>query len=118
MHVVTAWIGNTARIAERHYLQVPDEFFDQASHVEQPEEQEAAQNAAQYPVALSGKEQKVTSGQNSEVLDLPFVTAKCSSVQEAGMEMKGIEPSFPRCDRGVLPLHHIPGIILFGVIIP
>ncbi len=22
--------------------------------------------------------------------------------------MEGIEPSFPRCDRGVLPLHHIP----------
>jgi hypothetical protein len=24
------------------------------------------------------------------------------------MEMMGIEPIFPRCDRGVLPLHHIP----------
>ncbi len=24
------------------------------------------------------------------------------------METKGIEPSFPRCDRGVLPLHHVP----------
>ena len=29
------------------------------------------------------------------------------------METKGIEPSFPRCDRGVLPLHHVPEIILF-----
>ena len=24
------------------------------------------------------------------------------------METKGIEPSFPRCDRGVLPLHYVP----------
>ena len=24
------------------------------------------------------------------------------------LETKGIEPSFPRCDRGVLPLHHVP----------
>lgn len=25
------------------------------------------------------------------------------------METKGIEPSFRRCDRRVLPLHHVPG---------
>jgi hypothetical protein len=24
------------------------------------------------------------------------------------METMGIEPTFPRCDRGVLPLHHVP----------
>ena len=29
------------------------------------------------------------------------------------METKGIEPSFPRCDRGVLPLHYVPEINLF-----
>ena len=34
------------------------------------------------------------------------------------MEMKGIEPSFPRCDRGVLPLHHIPGITFCDDILP
>ena len=26
------------------------------------------------------------------------------------LETKGIEPSFPRCDRGVLPLHYVPNI--------
>ncbi len=26
------------------------------------------------------------------------------------LETKGIEPSFRRCDRHVLPLHHVPGI--------
>ena len=26
------------------------------------------------------------------------------------METKGIEPSFPRCDRGVFPLHYVPKI--------
>lgn len=24
------------------------------------------------------------------------------------MEARGVEPLFPRCDRGVLPLHHAP----------
>lgn len=32
------------------------------------------------------------------------------------METKGIEPSFPRCDRGVLPLHHVPETT-FGILI-
>ena len=30
LHAVTAWIGNTARIAERHYLQIPDSLYEQA----------------------------------------------------------------------------------------
>ncbi len=29
------------------------------------------------------------------------------------METKGIEPSFLRCDRSVLPLHHVPVFSLF-----
>ena len=33
------------------------------------------------------------------------------------METKGIEPSFPRCDRGVLPLHHVPDYRLSAIII-
>ena len=33
------------------------------------------------------------------------------------METKGIEPSFPRCDRGVLPLHHVPEITFEYVIL-
>ncbi len=30
-HVVNAWIGHSQRVAERHYLQVTDEHFDQGS---------------------------------------------------------------------------------------
>ena len=33
------------------------------------------------------------------------------------METEGIEPSFPRCDRGVLPLHHVPEITFEYVIL-
>ena len=33
------------------------------------------------------------------------------------METKGIEPSFPRCDRGVLPLHYVPEITFEYVIL-
>jgi len=59
LHVVTAWIGNTARIAERHYLQVPDEFFEKASGVKKGtkecEDRQAAQNPAQYVAVNDGR---------------------------------------------------------------
>ena len=31
LHVVTAWLGNTPRVAEKHYLQVTDDHFAQAT---------------------------------------------------------------------------------------
>lgn len=104
LHVATAWIGNTARIAERHYLQIPDTFYEQAVRL--------AQNPAQYNAvssAMNSTEQKgnLEIKGNNEVL--PVVAARCNMLQERPMETKGIEPSFPRCDRGVLPLHHVPG---------
>jgi hypothetical protein len=41
IHVVCGWIGNTERIARRHYLQITDADFDQATGV-----QRAAKSAA------------------------------------------------------------------------
>ncbi len=41
LHVVCAWLGNSERVARRHYLQVTDEHFAKAVAVD------AAQNAAQ-----------------------------------------------------------------------
>jgi integrase len=41
IHVVCGWIGNTERIARRHYLQITDTHFDQAAGV-----QRAAKSAA------------------------------------------------------------------------
>jgi len=43
MHVVCAWIGNSAAIAAKHYLQVTDEHFDKATHF--PTQQAAALSA-------------------------------------------------------------------------
>src|SRR5262249_39340983 len=31
LHIVCSWIGNTERIAQKHYLQVPDHYFTQAA---------------------------------------------------------------------------------------
>jgi len=116
LHVATAWIGNTARIAERHYLQIPDTFYKQAILPDEATSK-AARNAAQYDAAQSGNEQNDTNEQNSESVNLQSVAAPCNSMQRGRMETKGIEPSFPRCDRGVLPLHHVPEITFECVIL-
>ena len=110
LHIVTAWIGNSAKIAERHYLQVPDEFFDDASNIDA---EKAAHNPAQYTAANHGKRQQNEKSEEQESAFSGSRPAFCSVGHDTPMEMEGIEPSFPRCDRGVLPLHHIPGITLF-----
>src|SRR5208283_3720065 len=35
IHVVTAWIGNTVKVAMKHYLQVTDADFDRAAGVKE-----------------------------------------------------------------------------------
>lgn len=98
LHVVTYWIGNTARIAERHYLQVPDLIYEQA-----------AQNPTQRDAASSRVEPRKNPQEGRENADSPLVGATMGMGQSAPVETKGIEPSFRRCDRRVLPLHHVPG---------
>ena len=60
LHVVTAWIGNSARIAARHYLQVTDADFDRANERGTESGTVAAQNAAQQPAAPIRKRSQET----------------------------------------------------------
>ena len=48
-HVANSWIGNTADVADRHYLMTLDSHFEQA-----------AQNAAQHMPASSGTDKKAS----------------------------------------------------------
>jgi len=66
--VACAWIGNSQKVAQEHYLQVRDEHFEQAS--------EAARNPAQSPAGSGGNEKKENAGENGERKDLQGVTSK------------------------------------------
>ena len=55
LHVVTAWIGNSARIAAQHYLQVTDADFDRANQRGTESGTVAARNPAQQPAAPFSK---------------------------------------------------------------
>ncbi len=48
IHVVCEWIGNSAAIAAKHYLQVTDDHYQQAS-------EKAAHNPAQYDAVTASK---------------------------------------------------------------
>ena len=84
-HVVCAWIGNSQKVAQSHYLQVLDEYFEQAS--------EAAQNPAQYPAVSGGNEQNESTEDKEESEDLQGVTSKYTSLHELQMGPEGFEPS-------------------------
>jgi hypothetical protein len=54
LHVVVAWIGNSAAIATRHYLQVTDADYDRANSGGAKSGALGAQNQAQQPAAACG----------------------------------------------------------------
>lgn len=56
IHVVCGWIGNTERIARRHYLQITDADFDRATRGEQRAAKSAAIRSSEY--AQLAQEQK------------------------------------------------------------
>ena len=63
LHCVTAWLGNTPQVADRHYLQVTTEHFAKAIAgaglgVVQNVVQQPAETPCNGPQPLTGKPQK------------------------------------------------------------
>ena len=73
-HVVTAWLGNSARISEKHYLQVLDSHFDRA--VQNGSSLKAAQKAAQHTSGSLGNTSHTSAAENDKPLVLQENAAK------------------------------------------
>jgi integrase len=94
LHVVTAWIGNSAPIAARHYLQVTDGDFDRANQRGTDSGTVAAQNAAQQAAARSRTvPQETTQAPDNQGLVLD-VANPCDTVQTYLVPPRGVEPLF------------------------
>jgi hypothetical protein len=52
MHVVTDWIGNSALIAAKHYLQVTDGHFEDAAHGDADSDARLTQKPTQHTSAM------------------------------------------------------------------
>ena len=95
IHVVTSWLGNTPRIALKHYLQVTDADFEQASQSGVESGARVAQKAAQQAHAGSRRELPKT-------LQAPEVSracaVSCELVQESAQRFSG-EDRIRTCGR-------------------
>jgi integrase len=65
LHVVTYWIGNTARIAAKHYLQIPDGVYEKAAHFQAHDVQKEAQQAV-AAVGSGSHESRTEGPENAE----------------------------------------------------
>lgn len=87
-HVVTAWIGNSVKVAAKHYLQVTDQHFEEAIRGKNP-----AQNPAQSGVEKGTPELPSDQSKNPKVIPSQALTQNdISSVQEY-MARVGLEPT-------------------------
>jgi len=95
-HVACAWIGNTRPVAVRHYLQVTEDHYRQAS--EQPTEpvKRALQNPVQYAHVSDGTAKEAPSG-NPGFSEGYEGLRMCTSVPVAEV---GLEPTPPLREPG------------------
>jgi len=94
LHVVTAWIGNSAPIAARHYLQVTDADFDAALQRDAESDARATQNPTQQRTGDSGKlGQETTQAPGDQGLVLSCSDV-CNDVQTYLVPPGGVEPPF------------------------
>ncbi|MEN6576825.1 MAG: hypothetical protein ABFD90_10820 [Phycisphaerales bacterium] len=88
LYVVTYWIGNTARIAAKHYLQIPDEVYEKAAQKAAHEAQKQAQHTAAMG-CMGLHENPQESPSNG---DLAVIGAETGSAPNGPMEAGGFEP--------------------------
>jgi len=94
LHVVVAWIGNSAAIATRHYLQVTDADYDKANLGGAESGALGAQNQAQQPAAgCGGEPQETTQAPDNQGLVLSGATCSDTALQGV-VPPRGVEPLF------------------------
>ena len=92
LHVVVTWLGNSAPIAARHYLQVTDADFDRAVQGGAFSGAGAVRNAVQQPSAGDGSvSQETTQAPENQGLVLS-VANPCYTVQPYIVPPRGVEP--------------------------
>ena len=100
IHVVCAWMGNTERIAAKHYLQITEADFERTAGLPGASSitDTAGINSAKNDVAQSGSERMEAQEEpefceNSNVLRVGALDADCrNSLQDKGMTPRGFEP--------------------------
>ncbi|MBA3482093.1 MAG: tyrosine-type recombinase/integrase [Pirellulales bacterium] len=100
LQVVTDWLGNTPKMAMRHYLMTTDEHFAAAVKGENPAVDdatgEAAQKAAQQAHVSTCSEPQPAMAAHEKTPVLPGLANPCDTVQVFRMAGAGFEPTTSR----------------------
>ncbi len=98
LHVVVAWIGNSAPIAARHYLQVTEVDFERAARGVGKSGAKSgareAQNPAQQPAAESGATSQKTQKAPGKQEPLLLAATSGELAQICTVPPRGVEPRF------------------------
>ena len=90
----TSWIGNSAPIAARHYLQVTETDFEAALKRDANSDARATQNPTQQRTGDSGKlRQEATQAPENQGL-VPACSSVCNGEQTYLVPPGGVEPPF------------------------
>ena len=96
LQVVTDWLGNTPKVAMRHYLMTTDEHFAAAVKADEPTAEgvagEAAQNAAQRAHAGHRRESQATKAAQEKTPVLLGLASSGDTTQLLGIAEEGLEP--------------------------
>ncbi len=93
LHVVTAWLGNTPKIAMKHYLMVTENDFQKATQIPT---QLAVQKATMHPVVGYRRESQETKKAPGKKGFLRRTAGGCSSLQLTQVAGMGFEPMTSR----------------------
>ena len=93
--MVCAWLGNSQRVAAKHYLQVTDADYERAAEGGAKSGAQAAQNAAQQVAGDSGTcWQETTQAPGNQGL-VPQSSSIYNNVQKYIVTPTGFEPVLP-----------------------
>ena len=96
IHVVTNWMGNTPKVALKHYLQVTDSDFELAKGSSAESNASLAQNPTQHMRAPDrNKQQRASKTLVSQGL-MPLDATACDALQEKEVAGAGFEPTTSR----------------------
>lgn len=98
IHEVTAWVGNSPKVALKHYLIVRDDSFRRASEKQTPDPRTesgavCAQNPAQHTSVRVRNASHESSQHLTDPRDMQTVAKQCDSVQKYRIAEAGIEPA-------------------------
>ena len=93
LHVVTAWLGNTERVASKHYLQVTDSHFEQAQRAKTGA---TTCHSAPKPAPQESAAHRGDSQETKEPSEVTSQVTFISTVSESGkVPPRGVEPLLP-----------------------